>query len=656
MKNTSALAFFLTALLLLAGCREHPSDDNRPLRARLAEDTETVLKEENGKNLAFLQRKIYDSVIVNCGELLRAFPARPAGNRDSVLLQTRLLLNTYRLGCIYAKRTAEGVALADSLLLPGHPYFEGQAVYDLLAVGASLRRHNHDNAGALRLAERFAALPRSADLTQEVFACDLVADVYNHCSTVPYTEIKMFERAVDAYRKGGKSKDPADLIGNLGYYYRRKGEYEKATEYIQEAADWCEAHPENLSPGYVYTCGNLGTLYNSLGMFDKALESFSRGIGYSLRLDSLVLSNLYRMKADTFWGLEERDSALFYIRQALHVAVLQQDRPCTIAAKRQLCTFYSEFFPDSALVALDGYRELWRDSASLTVNLRQSIRFHLGRSLAKTGNAGEGIPLMEQALREMRDAKWREMEEWGAHELLDIYAANRMDHKLAALYPAYIALLDSSQKADKKRYAIAANIRYEAGRKEQENRALNAEVELKERSLVYMQVILVLACCLLASAAAYLFQRRRQHRREREMHRNQLNSLLSAQQELNRRNEQLSHELEQAAHNEVIDNVRKNLDPKLLSGEDEMRFRQSFAAVCPRYLPELRARCPELTKSDELLCILIYMKLNTDEIALSLGISRASVNSGRSRIRKKFGLKKEDSLEECLGAYRGAGV
>lgn len=146
----------------------------------------------------------------------------------------------------------------------------------------------------------------------------------------------------------------------------------------------------------------------------------------------------------------------------------------------------------------------------------------------------------------------------------------------------------------------------------------------------------------------YLVRRRRRLLKERKEHSRQLNELLTSQQELNRRNETLSHEREQLSHNEIIDNVRRQLDPTLLSGEDEKRFRQSFAALYPRYLPNLRQRCPELTKSDELFCMLIYLKQNTDEIALALGISRASVNTARSRIRKKLGLGKEDSLDAYL--------
>lgn len=53
-------------------------------------------------------------------------------------------------------------------------------------------------------------------------------------------------------------------------------------------------------------------------------------------------------------------------------------------------------------------------------------------------------------------------------------------------YPRYAALQDSLNEKDKLRYTAAANVRYDTGRKEQEYRALMAEVELKERTLTYI--------------------------------------------------------------------------------------------------------------------------------------------------------------------------
>ena len=442
--------------------------------------------------------------------------------------------------------------------------------------------------------------------------------------------------------------DPADLLSTLGHYYRRKGMREKEVEVIQEAMDWCVAHPEKLNRGFVYTFADLSSTYSDLGLYDKAMEAISRSIDYSLQLDSFTISDLYRMKAGIFWELEQHDSTLYYARQALKRGEEMKENAYVLAAKNILYNYYYEYVPDSIPAALEGYKELIEEEEAISAGYQDLFKFMLGACLVRDGKPEKGFPLMEEAYALYKKYEANDMMDWTGRHLLNLYAEQKKGDKMAEIYPEYKEIHDSLQLAEKQRYAIGANVRYETGRKEQENRALSAEVALKERSLVYTRVILILAICLLTGIIVYALQRRRFHQREREIQRQRLDNLLATQQELNRRNERLSAELEQAAHNEVIDSVRQKLNPSLLSGEDELRFRQSFAALYPRFLPGLRKDFPELTKSDELLCMLIYLKQSTDEISLALGISRPSVNSGRSRIRKKLGLQKEESLDEFL--------
>ena len=51
--------------------------------------------------------------------------------------------------------------------------------------------------------------------------------------------------------------------------------------------------------------------------------------------------------------------------------------------------------------------------------------------------------------------------------------------------------------------------------------------------------------------------------------------------------------------------------------------------------------------------MLIYMKYRSEEIALSLGISKQSVNSARYRLRKKLDLPKETDLDAFLTSRKG---
>ena len=91
---------------------------------------------------------------------------------------------------------------------------------------------------------------------------------------------------------------------------------------------------------------------------DKALENISQAIAYSLALDSVVLSDLYRMKAGMFWKPEQKDSAQFYILKALRLGEAHQHQAEIAAAKNLLYSFYDEFYPDSAALVVKGFREL----------------------------------------------------------------------------------------------------------------------------------------------------------------------------------------------------------------------------------------------------------------------------------------------------------
>ena len=79
-------------------------------------------------------------------------------------------------------------------------------------------------------------------------------------------------------------------------------------------------------------------------------------------------------------------------------------------------------------------------------------------------------------------------------------------------------------------------------------------------------------------------------------------------------------------------------EPALVGPRRGANFRQSFKSLYPDYLPALRQHCPDLTRTDELIAMLLLLGQNNDEIALTLGISRAGINKARSRMRKRLGL------------------
>ena len=122
----------------------------------------------------------------------------------------------------------------------------------------------------------------------------------------------------------------------------------------------------------------------------------------------------------------------------------------------------------------------------------------------------------------------------------------------------------------------------------------------------------------------------------------QLHSLIRDRQQLNDRNLDLVRQLSdiQATHENTcnLDSIMESLQQSLFSKEDAERFRQNFSAVYPTALNRLRSRCPDLTYSDELFCMLAMLQLDNFEMARTLGISKSSVSKTRYRIRIKLGL------------------
>ncbi|MGL4491622.1 MAG: tetratricopeptide repeat protein, partial [Tannerellaceae bacterium] len=88
--------------------------------------------------------------------------------------------------------------------------------------------------------------------------------------------------------------------------------------------------------------------------------------------------------------------------------------------------------------------------------------------------------------------------------------------------------------------------------------------------------------------------------------------------------------------------------PGLLKEKGEPKFRQRFEQLHPRFLPALKERIPNIGRKEELLSMLIVLEQDNHQIAALMGIAHSSVNMARYRLRQKFGLDKEESLDDVI--------
>jgi tetratricopeptide (TPR) repeat protein len=437
------------------------------------------------------------------------------------------------------------------------------------------------------------------------------------------------------------------IMSRLGIYYHLSGEYEKAIATNQEAI---ATYNDSIAPGNVVIAyGEQANLYAELGMYDQALEMNKKAQYYSMLKDSFGLGDLYRYRAQIFRNMNQKDSVFHYLRLGEKLSMIQNSFKGVFVNKVETVNSYLDY-PDSLEKALQLALSICPDTVRMPQWAKYQLNLHLGRALLQTGKEQNGIHLIDRAAQDLINMKF--MEGRDANEILmDYYLAKGMNDDFARCYIRNRQFADSLDNNEKKRAVAAANIRFDANQKEKENKLLSAQVQWQQQQLFYNICISITLLLLLITTTAYFIIRRKANHQLIENNKREIQTLIARQQGLNRRNEQLTEEIERAMATNNLNSIRQLTVQSLLSREDENAFRRSFATIHPSYLPKLRESYPQLTRNEELLAMLICMNQSTDEIALIMGINRNSVNVVRSRMRKNMELPKEKSLDEVLKQY-----
>lgn len=81
-------------------------------------------------------------------------------------------------------------------------------------------------------------------------------------------------------------------------------------------------------------------------------------------------------------------------------------------------------------------------------------------------------------------------------------------------------------------------------------------------------------------------------------------------------------------------------------------FETYFNGIKPEFIQGLKQNYPELSQHELKLCGLISMNISTKNLSMVLNVSKESVGTARYRLRQKFGLDREEKLDDFLILYR----
>lgn len=94
--------------------------------------------------------------------------------------------------------------------------------------------------------------------------------------------------------------------------------------------------------------------------------------------------------------------------------------------------------------------------------------------------------------------------------------------------------------------------------------------------------------------------------------------------------------------------INSKIDSNIQSDEVLKRIEDQFDLIHNNFMKRLQAKHPDLSNNERMMCAYLKMNLSTKEISPLLNISIRGVETIRYRLRKKFGLEREDNLTEYL--------
>lgn len=449
-----------------------------------------------------------------------------------------------------------------------------------------------------------------------------------------------------------------------------------------------EADKSHNKGGAGWVASMLGSWYSRSGQMRKAVDMFNRGYDYSKELnDTLGMVNARYYLADYMlkWGLAaEADK---YAKEA--VVMINNSLNFNPQVATQIFIVKAR-----ALVALERNREAMRyvDMANrlclkLPYNSGASDLDVLTGKMGVRGNAPQ-TPAYQQAEKSLQRVShhgtplikcyaWYELANAHLHnnsyaqaevELDSLYRTLQVLPKSILASKAYNMALNhyvnTNNNAKILLYSKALSGLNTDSVYERTLRSLAqtlVDVNMQSQQEVYKENIeamqhrafwTYLVCAILFIIAVSVvgwgvWRYRRQQQRQKELQQ-QLADVKQRLQYAATNHDVLERKLrdvEQREEEKVKDGVQLF---DILRSKGEVRFREYFERAYPYFIKRLRTAVPDVTRKEELFCILMALGCSNEEIMNMFSIARQSVYMAKYRIRKKTQLAEGDSLEAYM--------
>ena len=460
--------------------------------------------------------------------------------------------------------------------------------------------------------------------------------------------------------------------------------------YQNEVINWCQeallqAELSRNTSGKQWVTAMLGSLYKRYGHLNKALSLFQQSKDEALvKKDELGLLNSLHSMVDFFlyWGIPEYAnqyasaaisveksmieknpmvSAQTYINKgrALYQLGNVDSVPLFTEQARKLCqslpynsgmvdvdllhgTLLTEKGGDSILVGIQELQNVTRQGTEIN---RAKAYHQLAQTYLKTNKGEMAETMLDSMYVLLTKYETPTYIQINYEPILNYYLKTQNSSKVEQ-FTKLMFQEDRVLKGESLKFNLVESIvKLQTEQKEQELRIS----QLKQANQrLWLLICITISVIVVSSIAVYLIKQRKQHKIQLKQADEKMLSLAQQIDQLNAEEELRAHEIEEFL--KVKDNRHEleTLTPTILQTDGESKFRQYFELLYPLFLPRIRERVPSITRREELLCMLIVLKLDNKRISDLMAIAPRSVLMLRHRFRQKIGMTTDLSLENFI--------
>jgi len=479
-------------------------------------------------------------------------------------------------------------------------------------------------------------------------------------------------------QNNGFQKEESISLYHIGLTELYMGNYKEAVDHILKSLNYWE-EVNNVSN--IWNCNELlGNIYIRLNVFEKAL--YYHRIALKVRNDAIKISfpdgqevnpenklglaYSYNNIAEVYLNLHLYDSAYFYAIKSLKI----KEAKNSVATQNDVA--------NSWLNMGNIYRKLGKHDSAFLMLTKAAETYLALRNGGSYAEASYGIGNLFTDLKNYNKAK--EKYEIGLQKsievidknniktgyklLSDLYSTTREYKKSLDYFLHYSSIKDSIFNTERSNAIEELQIKYEVDKKQQKIESQGLIITQKKRQVTFAIIGIGIIALFAVIVIFLIIKNKRQKeillkketenlRKDLELKNRELvcnvSNIYTKNMVINKVAKTLSRSIRASKQtnveliNEIISELQQNMDE---TSWKEFEYR--FSKVYESFYETLDGRFPELTHVERKVCAMLKLDMSSKEIASITMTLPESVDTTRSRIRKKLGLEKDENLSEFL--------